>query len=223
MGLLVIGISLNLFAQNINEDESPNNRPVDFATRSFSENDFQTYPWLKEFEIVIVVNKADEGSDKQSLRLYQNGKLKEYARVSSGRENFEKGCSVGQTPRKDHCSNRAYWSTTPTGYFDVDNLVENYFSNLWQTWMPYAVFFTDGIALHQAPAGTEAKLGKRASGGCIRLHPSIAPVIYKYVQNANKGLVPKFDRSGEVKKTSQGDIIRWQAYKTLVIVHNVIR
>ncbi len=210
------------FAQEISTDQNENTPPADYPARAFSEADFSKYPALKEFTNVIVINKANEGSDKQSLRVYVNGKLKEYTRISSGREKFEKGCAPGQTPKRDRCSRRAYWSETPVGHFHVDELVENYLSKLWETWMPYSVFFESGIAFHQAPAGSEAKIGQRASGGCVRLHPSIAPKIYFMVEKAGKGLVPKMGRNGEPLKTSRGDIIRWQGYKTLVIVHNVI-
>lgn len=197
--------------------------PADFTARPFNESDFQTYPWLKEFKLVVVINKANTGNDRQTLRVYENQKVILLTKISSGREEYEKGCNPGQDPKKDHCSKRAYWSTTPVGHFDVDELVENYFSNLWQTWMPYAVFFESGIATHQAPAGTEGKLGGRASGGCIRMHPNMAPVLFSYVQKAGKGLVPKVSRDGSVAKTKQGDTVRWQGYRTLVIVQNVAK
>lgn len=214
---------LVVMAQNITEDQSPDLRPVDYVARPFTESDLSIQSWMKDFTNIIVINKANTGSDKQTMRLYSNGKMKEFTRISTGRENFEKGCTANQIPKRDHCSGRAYWSQTPVGYFDVTELVENYFSRLWETWMPYAVFFENGIATHQAPAGTEGKLGQRASGGCIRSHPSVAPVIYNLVQSAGIGLVPKILRSGEVAKTVQGDIIRVQGYKTLVIVHDVVK
>ncbi len=220
---ITILITAASYAQNIDHDEDPNLPPSDYVSRPFFETDFSTQPWLKEFTNVIVINKANVGSDKQTLRVYVNEKLREFTRVSSGREKFEKGCAAGQDPKKDHCSKRSYWSQTPTGYFDIDELVENYFSNLWQTWMPYAVFFESGIATHQAPGGTENNLGARASGGCVRMHPSAAPVLYAMVKNAGKGLVPKFGRNGEVLKTAQGDVIRWQGYKSLVIVQNIAK
>lgn len=197
--------------------------PADFQARPFQESDFINYPWMKEFENVVVINKSNEGSDRQTLRLYVNGKLNQITKISSGREDYEKGCGPGQEPKRDHCSARAYWSTTPTGYFDVDKLDKNYFSNLWQTWMPYAVFFESGIATHQAPAGTENNLGKRASGGCVRMHPNMAPILFTTVEKSGAGLVPKFKRDGNVAKTAQGDIIRWQGYKTLVIVQNITK
>ena len=197
--------------------------PTDFAARPFNESDFQTNPWLKEFSLVVVINKANSGSDRQTLRVYQNQKIILLTKISSGREEYEKGCGPGQEPKKDHCSQRAYWSTTPVGYFDVDTLDENYFSNLWQTWMPYAVFFESGIATHQAPAGTENKLGGRASGGCVRMHPNMAPVLFSYVQKAGKGLVPKVNRDGSLAQTKQGDTVRWQSFRTLYIVQNVVK
>ncbi len=200
---------------------STSTAPTDPQVRTFSENDFQAFPWLNEFKNVIVINKANVGADRQSIKLYENGKLILVSKASTGRGKYEAGCKPGQDPKADHCSVRAYWSTTPVGYFDVDQLVENYFSNLWKTWMPYAVFFENGIATHQAPAGTEGKLGQRASGGCVRLHPNIAPVIFKKVQDAGQGLVPVVARNGELKKTPAGDTIRRIGYKTLVIVLNV--
>lgn len=205
------------------EDNSnkTSNAPVDPQIRGFIDTDFQTYPWLNEYKNVIVINKANSGKDRQTIKLYENGRLTLVSKTSTGRESYEAGCKPGQDPKADHCSERAYWSTTPVGYFDVDQLVENYFSNLWKTWMPYAVFFESGIATHQAPAGTEGKLGQRASGGCVRLHPNIAPIIYKKVQDAGQGLVPVVARNGELKKTPAGDTIRRIGYKTLVIVQNI--
>jgi hypothetical protein len=202
-----------------NNESTP---PVEPDIRLFHEDDFSKLSWLKEFTNIIVINKANEGSDKQTLKLFVNGKLMMVTKVSTGREKYEAGCAPGQDPKTNHCSARAYWSTTPVGYFDVDKLVENYFSNLWQTWMPYSVFFESGIATHQAPAGTEGKLGGRASGGCVRMHPNMAPVLFKTVLTTEKGLIPQIDRQGNLKKTKAGDTIRAIGYKTLVIVQNEI-
>lgn len=218
-----VTFSVNVYAQVWDPAIDTLAAPEDFSARPFNESDFQNYPWLKEFKLVVVINKANAGSDRQTLRLYENQKIVMLTKISSGREEYEKGCSPGQDPKKDHCSKRAYWSTTPVGYFDVDTLDENYFSNLWQTWMPYAVFFESGIATHQAPAGTENKLGGRASGGCVRMHPNMAPVLFSNVQKAGKGLVPKVNRDGSLAKTKQGDTVRWQGYRTLVIVQNVVK
>ena len=220
--LTMISLGLNVQAQVWEQAGSSETPPVEFTIRNFQESDFQNFPWLNEFTNVVVVNKANQGRDRQTLRLYVNGQLKMMVKVSTGRETYEKGCKPGQDSKKDHCSGRAYWSTTPAGYFDVKKLDANYFSTLWKTWMPNAVFFEAGIATHTAPAGTEGKLGSRASGGCVRMHPNDAPVLFKIVQSTAQGLIPVVTRDGELKKTAAGDVIRKIGNKTLYIVQNVV-
>lgn len=221
--LILLGLSIqNAFAQVWDKSSSTDAAPAEPTIRIFQESDFQTQPWLLEYKNIIVINKANDGSQKQTLRLYVDGQLQLQTKISSGREKFEAGCKQGQEPKRDHCSNRPYWSTTPVGYFDVDKLDQNYFSNLWQTWMPWAVFFESGIATHQAPAGTEGKLGERASGGCVRMHPDKAPIIFKAVQAAGQGLIPMFRRDGTLARTAAGDVIRRIGYKSLYIVENDI-
>lgn len=221
--IILFGLSIqNAFAQVWGKAIDSTTAPAELSIPLFQESDFTSRPWLQEYTNIIVINKTNEGSQKQTLRLYVHGQLQLQTKISSGREKFEAGCKPGQEPKRDHCSNRAYWSTTPVGYFDVDTLDQHYFSNLWQTWMPWAVFFEDGIATHQAPAGTEGKLGERASGGCIRMHPDKAPIIFNAVQSAGQGLVPVIRHDGSVAKTQAGDIIRHVGYKSLYIVENVI-
>ncbi|MFZ3231801.1 MAG: L,D-transpeptidase [Pseudobdellovibrio sp.] len=224
---ILLGLCIqNAFAQVWENTANTNPNLSEPNIKTFSESDFQTLPtsvWLHEYTNVVVINIANEGSDKQTLRLYVNGQLTLLTKISSGREKFEAGCKPGQEPKKDHCSAHPYWSTTPVGYFDTDSLNEKYFSNLWQTWMPWAVFFESGIATHQAPAGTENRLGERASGGCVRMHPDKAPIVFKAVQSAGQGLVPSFNRDGSISKTKSGDVIRKISYKTLYIVQNVVK
>ncbi len=88
--------------------ETADNVPTDFQARPFVESDFLKYPWLKEFTNVVVINKSNEGSDRQTLRLFVNGKLSMMTKISSGRETFEKGCAPGQDPKIHHCSVRPY-------------------------------------------------------------------------------------------------------------------
>ena len=222
--MILLGLCVqNAFAQVWEQSPETSLPPIEPTIKTFSADAFQTNPFLHEYTNIVVINKANEGRDRQTLRLYVNGQLQLSTKISSGREKYEAGCKVGQDPKKDHCSNRAYWSTTPVGYFDTDKLDEKYFSNLWQTWMPFSVFFESGIATHQAPAGTENRLGERASGGCVRMHPDKAPLLYKAVQAAGQGLVPAFNRDGSVSKTAAGDVIRKISYKTLYIVQNVVK
>jgi len=48
--------------------------------------------------------------------------------------------------------------------------------------MPYAVFLKGGYAIHGTTTGNFAKLGTRASHGCIRLHPDNAKVFNALVK-----------------------------------------
>lgn len=48
--------------------------------------------------------------------------------------------------------------------------------------MPYAVFLTNGYAIHGTTPGNFSKLGTRASHGCIRLHPINAKCFFALVK-----------------------------------------
>lgn len=50
--------------------------------------------------------------------------------------------------------------------------------------MPFAVFIEGGFALHGTPRGNWSKLGRRASHGCIRMHPNNAEIFNHLVRQA---------------------------------------
>lgn len=205
---------MDIFSGGI--DTSTPAYPLQPALRNFSETDFQNYPWLKEFDNVIVVNKSNEGADKQILRMYANGVLALTSKISSGRERIE------YASYKPHSANKNYWSVTNVGYYIVSWTNRKHFSSLWKTWMPFAVFFDGGTATHQAPAGTEKLLGSRASGGCVRMNARDAEYVYNAVRASGKGLVPVMKKTGDVQMNSKGDVVRKVDYKTLVIVQDII-
>lgn len=97
---------------------------------------------------------------KQKMFIYQKGKLLYSWKISTG--------------KKGH--------STPTGIFKPIQLSKHYRSHKYNNAsMPYAVFFRNGYAVH----GTKStwRLGRRASHGCIRLHPSHAKIFYNLVRN----------------------------------------
>ena len=97
---------------------------------------------------------------KQKMFIYQKGKLLYSWKISTG--------------KKGH--------STPTGIFKPIQLSKHYRSRKYNNAsMPYAVFFRNGYAVH----GTKStwRLGRRASHGCIRLHPSHAKIFYNLVKN----------------------------------------
>ena len=69
---------------------------------------------------------------------------------------------------------------TPTGTWRVHRMHKRYFSRKYDgAPMPYAMFYYRGFAIH----GTNAikRLGRPASHGCVRLHPSNAARLFSLV------------------------------------------
>lgn len=104
----------------------------------------------------------------QLAYLYVNGALVDTFKVSSGIPGRE-------TPNFDKNPNgRIYTKYSSTKYPGGDY---NGLGN-----MPYAVFIHGGFALHGTPRGNWPKLGKKASHGCIRMHPDKAVVFNSLVK-----------------------------------------
>jgi L,D-transpeptidase catalytic domain len=83
--------------------------------------------------------------------------------VSSGREGFR----------------------TPTGSYRVQLMKTYHWSRKYHGHMPHAIFFSGGYAIH----GTDSvrRLGRPASSGCIRLHPSHARELFAMVREHGQG------------------------------------
>jgi lipoprotein-anchoring transpeptidase ErfK/SrfK len=70
---------------------------------------------------------------------------------------------------------------TPSGSYRPQVLSRNHRSRLFNDApMPYAIFYSGHYAIHGTVA--VAQLGRRASKGCVRLHPSNAAVLFALVQ-----------------------------------------
>lgn len=70
---------------------------------------------------------------------------------------------------------------TPTGAWTAKWLSRNHRSSRYNNApMPYSIFYTGNYAVH----GTNqvSRLGRPASAGCIRLHPSNAAVLFSMAQ-----------------------------------------
>ncbi|MEO1397575.1 MAG: L,D-transpeptidase [Pseudomonadota bacterium] len=97
----------------------------------------------------------------QRMHVYRNGRRIYSWKVSSGRGGYR----------------------TPTGSYRVGRMHKRYFSRKYNgAPMPYAMFFKGGYAIH----GTNAisRLGRTASHGCIRLHPSNAAKLFSMVRKS---------------------------------------
>ncbi len=70
---------------------------------------------------------------------------------------------------------------TPTGTYKPYHLARRHYSSIYNNSpMPHSIFFYKGYAIH---GSYETKhLGRPASHGCVRLHPSNAARLYSLVQ-----------------------------------------
>lgn len=71
--------------EELDESEVPGvsvPRPVEFNV-PFDESVFESKPWTKEFEFVIVVNKATQGPERQSIRVYRNQVLVQFEEIEA--------------------------------------------------------------------------------------------------------------------------------------------
>ena len=201
-----------------------NGRPVDVDV-SFTPSTFESQPWTKEFRYVIVVNKANTGSEAQTVKVYEYGQLISTQKVSTGRDAFER--------KGEHHSKRDSWTVTPTGYYTPTTLTRLHKSSAYGgkfswltggTKMPFAIFFNGGIALHERPGGTEGMLGKKASGGCIRLPAGFAEELFNRVLETSGAKNPRFNVNGTAKLDESGNQMYAQnpGYGTLVVVQNKV-
>lgn len=110
---------------------------------------------------------AQVSRSQQKLFLYVNGNRVNTWDVSTGTGN--------RTPNFDmHPNGRIYNRYSSSKYPGGDY---NGLGN-----MPYAVFITGGFAIHGTPKSNWPKLGKKASHGCIRLHPDNGLIFNRLVR-----------------------------------------
>lgn len=158
---------------------------------------------VKSHGQVIVVNKGKRSASNplgQTLSVYQNGVVHplSYTTLNS-RETFTKDAvdiSTGREKEEIAESGRAYFSSTPKGFFRPQRVYENYYSITWAADMPNAVFMCQnfarecGIAIHATTKSHYAELGTKASGGCVRTRLDISQQLRKLVMNSGLGSEP---------------------------------
>ena len=107
--------------------------------------------------IASVLARIDISS--QTMKVYVNGSHRYSWKISTGRGRYR----------------------TPTGSFRPTFLKRRHYSSKYNNSpMPYSIFFYRGYAIH----GTYATkyLGRRASHGCVRLHPTHAAHLFSLVK-----------------------------------------
>jgi hypothetical protein len=108
--------------------------------------------------VLITVNKS-----AQSLTVSVDGDQRYVWRVSTARRGY----------------------STPNGSYRPERLARKWYSRKYH-WspMPYSIFYDGGFAIHGSYATSQ--LGRPASHGCVRLHPSHAKVLFSLVAR-NRG------------------------------------
>lgn len=109
-----------------------------------------------------VVVRIDKSS--QTMNVWVNGSHRHSWRVSTGRGRY----------------------ATPSGTFRPQRLARRHYSSKYNNApMHNAIFYHRGYAIHGT---TEVRnLGRRASHGCVRLHPSNASQLFSLVQSHGPG------------------------------------
>lgn len=180
---------------------------------------------------VIVVNKAGKGTDAQTLKVYQNGVIKQLSenktitKIVAGKKVTETiselkdavKISTGREKNEKAKSGRVYFSTTPKGFFRPTKVYDMYYSNTWKADMPNAVFLVGGIAIHATTQSHYAELGTRASGGCVRTRLEVSNQIRKLVMDSGRGSQP-----GQFKKVTESHR-RWRITNNTVSVDQIKR
>jgi hypothetical protein len=184
----------------------------------------------KNFDLFLYVSKAAHGPHAQHmyvLRKRKNGSfdlLHDWP-VSTGRERVERNV------RGD-----IRFTSTLSGYYELDpaRLFADYHSATWDEAMPHAMFFDAwykgarvGLAIHATDE--DARLGSRASAGCVRLSPSNARELFRLVKEEYRGNVPRmaYDsrthstrRDGALMRDADGRLQYRKGYRVLVIIDN---
>jgi len=109
-----------------------------------------------------VVAQIDLSSQRMTVKV--NGKTQYKWKVSTGRMGY----------------------STPSGTYRPQRLERSWYSRKYDMApMPYSIFFHGGYAIHGTTS--TGRLGRRASHGCIRLHPGNAARLFNLVQRYGMG------------------------------------
>jgi hypothetical protein len=158
------------------------------------------------FGLFIFVSKAAAGPLAQRMYVFRKEQgalnlLYDWA-ASTGREKTE------VNPR----GTRSF-TATPAGIyqFDPERMYRAYRSFSCDQDMPYAMFFNwvreglqTGLAIHAATGDDIARLGARASAGCVHLAPENARTLFALVKAEYRGQVPRFSIDANETMSSKG-------------------
>jgi hypothetical protein len=114
---------------------------------------------------------------------------------------YDWAASTGREQNEISPRGRSSFTATPVGFYQLDpeRMYRRYHSYSWDQDMPWAMFFNwerqgmkTGLAIHSATGDDIAKLGSRASAGCVHLSPENAQTLYHLIRDGYRGDAPRF-------------------------------
>jgi hypothetical protein len=191
-----------------------------------------TAEMLGNFDLFVYVSKADHGPLAQRLYVFQRGASGEFELL------HDWAASTGREQTEINSQGRRVFTATPQGYYQLDprRMYRSYRSASWNQDMPNAMFFNweraglqTGLAIHAALGEDIAKLGNRASAGCVHLAPEHAAMLYDLVQAHYRGAVPQFaydyesqtmSNQGSFMHSRHGKLRMADGYRVLVMIED---
>lgn len=186
---------------------------------------------LTHFDLFLYVSKSASGPLAQRMYVYR--KHPEGLRLA-----YEWTASTGREKVEVNARGRSVITTTPIGYYQLDpqRMYPRYRSVSWDREMGNTMFFDweragsqTGLAIHAAAEADIAKLGGRASGGCVHLAPDNAAKLYELIQENYRGPVPRFaydeesrtgSNQGDFMRASDGALKLRNGYRVLVVLED---
>lgn len=186
---------------------------------------------LTHFDLFLYVSKSASGPLAQ--RMYVFRKQPEGLKLV-----YEWTASTGREKVEVNARGRIVITATPIGYYQLDprRMYPRYRSASWDRDMGNTMFLDweragaqTGLAIHAATGADIAKLGSRASGGCVHLAPDNAAALYDLIRENYRGAVPRFAYDSQTRTGSnRGDFMRGpdggmklrDGYRVLVVLED---
>ena len=157
---------------------------------------------LQNFDLFIFVSKAARGPLAQRMYVFRK-QVGEGAREEDGALTllYDWAASTGRERDEVSPRGKSSFTATPAGFYqlDPDRMYRRYHSYSWDQAMPDAMFFNwerqglqTGLAIHAATGEDIARLGSRASAGCVHLAPENAATLFSLIRADYRGRVPRF-------------------------------
>lgn len=194
--------------------------------------DSLTPEMLAHFELFLFVSKADSGPLAQRMYVFRKSAAGDLTLA------YDWAASTGREKPEVSAIGRRTVTATPHGFYELDpaRMYRSYHSTSWDQSMPYAMFFNwerqglqTGLAIHAATGGDIARLGSRASAGCVHLSPEHAALLYGLIRDQYRGAVPRLaydartatsSNDGSFARDAAGELQMTDGYKVLIDIED---